>query len=145
MKSANQYLAAIAALSAVMGCSFICAAQTALSNQATTQPNAQASGVQAGYAKLPLSFEANKGQTDPRVQFLSRGDGYSVFLTSGGMVLSLRPTNSTLAAPSGTASSTAAAGNTATSTTPQKTATGDMTMIFNLVGAATNPMVVGEG
>ena len=29
----------------------------------------------AGYGKLPLHFEANRGQTDARVRFLSRGPG----------------------------------------------------------------------
>ena len=33
------------------------------------------------YGKLPLSFEINRGQTDSRVKFLSRGSGYSLFLT----------------------------------------------------------------
>jgi hypothetical protein len=36
------------------------------------------------YGMTPLSFEANHGQTDPSVQFFSRGNGYSVFLQSGG-------------------------------------------------------------
>jgi hypothetical protein len=31
--------------------------------------------------KLPLSFEANRGQTDSQVKFLSRGNGYNLFLT----------------------------------------------------------------
>ena len=34
------------------------------------------------YARLPLAFEPNRGQTDPRVKFLSRGKGYTLFLTS---------------------------------------------------------------
>jgi hypothetical protein len=42
------------------------------------------------YGKLPLSFEANKGQTDPRVKFLSRTSGYTLFLTSDEAVLKLR-------------------------------------------------------
>ena len=42
------------------------------------------------YGKLPLSFEINKGQTDSRVKFLSRGSGYSLFLTGNEAVLSLR-------------------------------------------------------
>src|SRR3989441_1834599 len=42
------------------------------------------------YGKLPLSFEANHGQTDRQVKFLSRGSGYSLFLTSNETVLSLR-------------------------------------------------------
>src|SRR5262245_21931213 len=35
----------------------------------------------AAYRKVPLSFERNAGQTDARVKFLSRGPGYSLFLT----------------------------------------------------------------
>jgi hypothetical protein len=41
------------------------------------------------YGRLPLSFEANDGQTDPQVKFLSRGRGYSLFLTPTEAVLSL--------------------------------------------------------
>src|SRR5579862_2081240 len=41
------------------------------------------------YGKLPLVFEANQGQTDGSVKFLTRGNGYSLFLTSGGPVLAL--------------------------------------------------------
>jgi hypothetical protein len=43
----------------------------------------------ANYGKLPLRFEANRGQTDSRVQFVSRGSGYTLFLTSGEAVLAL--------------------------------------------------------
>ena len=42
------------------------------------------------YGRLPLAFEANAGQTDGRVQFLSRGHGYTMFLTGNEAVLSLR-------------------------------------------------------
>src|SRR6185503_5860314 len=31
--------------------------------------------------KLPLSFEANQGQLDPQVKFLSRASGYNLYLT----------------------------------------------------------------
>src|SRR5579863_1138608 len=44
----------------------------------------------ASYATLPLSFEPNQGQTDPQVQFLSRGAGYTLFLTRDAAVLSLK-------------------------------------------------------
>jgi hypothetical protein len=44
----------------------------------------------AAYGKLPLSFERNQGQTDPRVKFLSLGSGYSLFLTANEAVLTLR-------------------------------------------------------
>ncbi len=46
------------------------------------------------YGKLPLSFEANHGQTDQRVHFLSRGQGYGLFLTRTEAVLALRHTES---------------------------------------------------
>ena len=42
------------------------------------------------YGKLPLSFEANQGQTDSRVDFLARGSGYSLFLSPTEAVLALR-------------------------------------------------------
>lgn len=42
------------------------------------------------YGKLPLSFEANRGQTDTQVKFLARGAGYGLFLTSDSALLSLR-------------------------------------------------------
>jgi hypothetical protein len=41
------------------------------------------------YGRLPLRFEANQGQTASSVQFLSRGNGYSLFLTSTESVLAL--------------------------------------------------------
>ena len=41
------------------------------------------------YGKLPLSFEANQGQTAPEVKFISRGPGYNLFLNSTEAVLSL--------------------------------------------------------
>src|SRR2546430_616141 len=53
-----------------------------------------ASGAQASearlheaYGKLPLSFEANRGQTDPQVKFLSRGPHHTLFLTSDEAVM----------------------------------------------------------
>jgi hypothetical protein len=46
----------------------------------------------AHYGKLPLSFEANLGQTDSQVRFLSRGNGYSLFLTDRAAVLALTKT-----------------------------------------------------
>ena len=42
------------------------------------------------YSALPLSFEANGGQTDRAVDFLARGQGYTLFLTGGDAVLTLR-------------------------------------------------------
>jgi hypothetical protein len=46
--------------------------------------------VRERYGKIPMSFEANQGQSDATVKFLSRGQGYSLFLTSTEAVFSLR-------------------------------------------------------
>jgi uncharacterized repeat protein (TIGR01451 family) len=43
----------------------------------------------AQWGQLPLRFEANLGQTDPRVRFLSRGPGYTLFVTGDETVLSI--------------------------------------------------------
>ncbi len=51
----------------------------------------------AGYGNSPMSFEANQGQVDSRVNFLSRGKGYELFLTSTEAVLSLAPASGTAA------------------------------------------------
>lgn len=36
---------------------------------------------QAAYGDLPLSFEPNHGQADPQVKFVSRGGGYTLYLS----------------------------------------------------------------
>jgi hypothetical protein len=41
------------------------------------------------YGKLPLSFEANRGQASAAVRFISRGAGYSLLLTANSAVLAL--------------------------------------------------------
>jgi hypothetical protein len=57
---------------------------------ASSEPGGPAKAeVVAAYGKLPLSFEANRGQVDSSVQFVSRGQGYTLFLTSREAVLSL--------------------------------------------------------
>jgi hypothetical protein len=53
------------------------------------------------YGKLPLSFEANHGQTDGRVKFLSRTGGYSLFLTADEAVLTLRGKKTKKSSPQG--------------------------------------------
>ncbi|WP_217426560.1 hypothetical protein, partial [Candidatus Methylobacter favarea] len=52
-------------------------------------PSAMAKA-QARYGQLPLSFEANQGQTDSQVKFLARGHGYGLFLMPTEAVLSLQ-------------------------------------------------------
>src|SRR5712691_13064577 len=43
------------------------------------------------YGRLPLSFEANQGQTNDQVQFLAHGQGYTLFLTAHEAVFAFRP------------------------------------------------------
>ncbi|HEV2835252.1 MAG TPA: SBBP repeat-containing protein, partial [Pyrinomonadaceae bacterium] len=56
--------------------------ENAAANEATTAKARNA------FARLPLSFEANHGQTDAQVLFLARGKGYGLFLTANGAVFS---------------------------------------------------------
>src|SRR5712691_2343021 len=49
--------------------------------------------VSESYGKLPLQFEANRGQTHKDVRFLSRGAGYSLYLTGGEAVVVLAKPN----------------------------------------------------
>ena len=60
---------------------------------ASSAPDSSSPAVRARamqmYAALPLSFEANNGQTDARVKFLAHGPGYTLFLTPQEAVLSL--------------------------------------------------------
>src|SRR4029077_12907355 len=75
-----------------------CAAQTSdhgaptklLSPAANAPSPAAKQKVAEEYGKLPLSFEANYGQTDPKVKFLSRGPGYKLFLLPHEAVLMLQ-------------------------------------------------------
>ncbi len=98
-------------------------------------PNATVLSVESGRnsGKLPPVFEANQGQTNPQVKFLFRGRGYTAFLTSGSMILSLRPTN---VVPITQKGDVPIASRVPASTT---------TIQFRLTGAAKNPAVVGEG
>jgi hypothetical protein len=48
------------------------------------------SALSVTYARLPLSFEPNEGQADGAVRFVSRGPGYTLFLTGTEAVLQLR-------------------------------------------------------
>ena len=47
------------------------------------------------YGNLPLHFEINHGQVNKSVKFLSRGKGYTLFLTSTEAVLVLKEEKST--------------------------------------------------
>ncbi|MGO9088384.1 MAG: SBBP repeat-containing protein [Candidatus Sulfotelmatobacter sp.] len=96
----------------------------------TAQPAAEQAPFQprrTEYRRLPLTFEINQGQSGPEVKFLSRGAGYTAFLTTGGMMLSLRA--SEFVAGSGSVNSHTG---------------GSVTVQFALIGANQNPIVVSE-
>jgi hypothetical protein len=93
MKSPHLAVAALLA--------FSCSALSQIATQAQSAPAGLQPGpvqvnrkppspaVAASYGNLPLSFEANQGQADPRARFLSHGNGYSLLLTDTAAVLEL--------------------------------------------------------
>jgi len=92
MKRASQLMMAVMTVVAVAGCQ-ISGHTVPIKEESGKAAVASATSqtrVQEGYGALPLSFEANLGQTDPRVQFLARGKGYTLFLTREEAVLVLR-------------------------------------------------------
>jgi Beta-propeller repeat/Cep192 domain 4 len=66
-------------------------ARVRVSPQSKSPGNAEApsKAYAVSYGKLPLIFEANQGQTDKRVKFISHEPGYALFLTRDAMVLKL--------------------------------------------------------
>lgn len=108
-------------------CAALAIFTTTVSSQTQSMPPQTHFAGFAGYGRLPLTFEANQGQSGAQVKFISRGPGYRAYLTSDGMVLSLRST-----------SSLKAAGRT------QRSSARVAVIQFHLVGAASNPTVVGE-
>ncbi len=87
----------------------------------------------ASYAGVPLHFEANRGQTDPRVQFLARRPGYTLFLTPNEVVLvpaAHRHTDTDLSLPGQSNAQTRALGR-----TPE--------VRMQFVGAQPQPSMVG--
>jgi len=96
-------LAKLAAFGVAASVSFaLLAPQPAASPAASRNPvaTAKAARARADFGKIPLSFEANGGQTDASVHFLSRGPGYALFLTDDEAVIRLgwidTPKSSTL-------------------------------------------------
>jgi uncharacterized repeat protein (TIGR01451 family) len=65
---------------------------------AAPAPHADAA-VLKSYGRLPLRFEANRGQMSERVRFAARADGYSLFLTRRGAIMSLPPARSAAGSP----------------------------------------------
>jgi Beta-propeller repeat len=66
------------------------AVTTVVAQSPASRSSSDASRLAQEWGQLPLVFEANRGQTDSVVDYLSRGRGYTAFLTSSGATLSLR-------------------------------------------------------
>ena len=67
-------------LIALLGCSAIASAEPTASERSRIRSHSYG---------LPLTFEANQGQTDARVDFLARGENYTLFLTPTEAVFAL--------------------------------------------------------
>jgi hypothetical protein len=72
----------------------LCMSAIAIDTPLTPPDAATQARANAAYGQLPLSFEANQGQVDPQVNFLSRGSGYMLFLTPSEAVLELNQRSS---------------------------------------------------
>ncbi|HWY25838.1 MAG TPA: SBBP repeat-containing protein, partial [Nevskia sp.] len=101
-----QHSAALRRTTAVLGASLLglCAASVTTTVQAVAvdrgpassealsaaEPAAARERIVSAYGELPLRFEPNVGQAAPEAQYLARGEGYDIFLSASGPVLSLR-------------------------------------------------------
>ncbi len=61
------------------------------SSPSTSGPTPRRSEAMPRFDAIPLTFEANAGQTDPSVRLAARGEGYGLFLTPEETVLRLQP------------------------------------------------------
>ncbi len=96
-------------------------------------------GILSAYARLPLRFEPNAGQTDAHVLFAAHGAGYGLFLTAGAATL-------VLAAPlTPTAPPTATAGLTSALPLPTPALPLRAAVRLRLVGADPAARLVGQG
>jgi hypothetical protein len=93
--------------------------------------------------QLPISFEANAGQTDAQVRYLARGSGYGLFLTATGAVLSLEtPATPPLGGKLGSSSLSGLGSPFSVPKSPPQSVTG-VALAMNLVGANPSAQVTG--
>lgn len=85
LRTFGRSLAVLAVAILAIAAGFIATSSNSSRTNATLTP-----GIIDLYKGAPLGFERNDGQTDARVKFLSRGDGYMLFLTPSAAVLSMR-------------------------------------------------------
>src|SRR3989449_9752684 len=82
-------LAGVKGMILLLALALVSCAPAPATRTSTAIPQATKQQVLVAYGRLPLSFEANQGQTDPQVRFLSCGSGYTLFLTPTEAVLTL--------------------------------------------------------
>jgi len=105
--------------------------------------------VQAAYGRLPLAFEVNQGQVDKKVKFLSRGSGYSLFLTLTEAILQFRDADRGLRKKTSVASVATKSSKSKTwiqkSNIPQSEIHNpqSVTLRMKLVGASSGPQIEG--
>jgi len=93
------------------------------------------------YGERPFMFEANKGQADSKVQFMSRSGGYSAYLTEGQLVLAFPSAVADGSSAFTTARPGRFRGFPHHAHQRARKATG---VAIDLVGASPNPAVIGE-
>ena len=73
---------------------FVCATLL-VASAASAKEHAASNSVADRWGNLPLAFEVNNGQTDSAVDYLSRGPGYNIYLTSNAATITVlnRQTN----------------------------------------------------
>jgi hypothetical protein len=106
--------------------------------EAPASSDASHSALRESYGKIPLSFEANLGQTDAQVQFMARGSGYALFLTPGEAVLSLQK-------PAGSESSPAARNSRAAVAGPEADGAASAVLRMQVVGGNVDAPAAGLG
>ena len=97
-------------------------------------------GTVASYGNLPLLFEANEGQLNSGIEFLTRGSGYTAFLTPAGMVLSFQTQNEGSVETSDNSQISAAN----TLHRPKSMERQYSAIAIDLVGGKHSPVIVGE-
>ncbi len=73
-----------------LGCAMLSTPAPVSASNGSSMNRPKSAPAARSFSNLPLSFEANQGQTDSQVKFLSRGGGYALFLTPREVVLTLR-------------------------------------------------------
>ncbi|MBF0457671.1 MAG: SBBP repeat-containing protein [Nitrospirae bacterium] len=66
-----------------------CLSMPAYANVSAEAATGENAAIAASYGKLPIAFEANEGQVDPKVKYIAKGQGYTLFLTPKEFVLSM--------------------------------------------------------